>query len=49
MEWLLLGIILVLTLLNVPIAFGLSLATIVLLSWKGAAPLSIVPLNLFAA
>ncbi|MEY2933186.1 MAG: hypothetical protein RL033_3935 [Pseudomonadota bacterium] len=48
MEWLLIGIVLVLTLINVPIGFALSLATIVLLLWKGVAPLSIVPLNLFA-
>lgn len=48
MEWLLIGIVLLLTLINVPIAFALSLATIVLLLWKGVAPLSIVPLNLFA-
>jgi tripartite ATP-independent transporter DctM subunit len=45
---LLIGIVLLLTLINVPIGFGLSLATIVLLLCKGTAPLSVVPLNLFA-
>jgi len=48
MEWLLLGIILLLTLINVPIGFALSIATIVLLLLKGTAPLSVIPLNLFA-
>jgi C4-dicarboxylate transporter, DctM subunit len=45
---LLIGIVLLLTLINVPIGFGLSIATIVLLLCKGTAPLSVVPLNLFA-
>jgi len=48
MEWLLIGLVLLLTLINVPIGFGLSIATIVVLLCKGTTPLSIVPLNLFA-
>lgn len=48
MEWLSLGIVIVLTIINVPIGFALSLSAIILLVWKGTAPLSIVPLNLFS-
>lgn len=48
MDWLILGIVIVLTIINVPIGFGLSIATIILLLWKATAPLSIVPLNLFS-
>ena len=48
MEWLILGIVILLTIINVPIGFGLSIATIILLLWKATAPLSIVPLNLFS-
>ncbi len=48
MEWLILGIIILLTVINVPIGFGLSIATIILLLFKATAPLSIVPLNLFS-
>ena len=48
MEWLILGIIIVLTLINVPIGFALSIATIIFLLWKGTASLSVVPLNLFS-
>ncbi len=48
MEWLILGIVILLTILNVPIGFGLSIATITLLLWKASTPLSIVPLNLFS-
>ena len=48
MEWLVLGIVIVLTIINVPIGFALSLSAIILLVWKGTAPLSIVPLNLFS-
>ena len=48
MEWLILGIVIVLTIINVPIGFALSISAIVLLLWKGTAPLSIVPLNLFS-
>jgi tripartite ATP-independent transporter DctM subunit len=40
--------IILLTLINVPIGFGLSIATIVFLLWKGTASLSVVPLNLFS-
>ncbi len=48
MEWLILGIIIILTLINVPIGFGLSIATILFLLWKGTVSLSVVPLNLFS-
>ncbi len=48
MEWLILGIVIVLTIINVPIGFALSISAIILLLWKGTAPLSIVPLNLFS-
>ena len=48
MEWLILGIVIVLTIINVPIGFALSISAIVLLLWKGTAQLSIVPLNLFS-
>jgi len=47
-EWLILALIVLLTLINVPIGFALSLATIAAVLWKGTAPLSIVPLNLFS-
>jgi tripartite ATP-independent transporter DctM subunit len=47
-EWLILGIVVVLTIINVPIGFALSLSAIVLVLLKGTAPLSIVPLNLFS-
>ena len=45
MEWLILGIVILLTIINVPIGFALSISAIILLTWKGTAPLSIVPLN----
>ncbi len=48
MEWLILGVIILLTVINVPIGFGLSITTIILLLWKQSASLSIVPLNLFS-
>ena len=48
MEWLILGIVIVLTIINVPIGFALSISTIILLMWKGTASISIVPLNLFS-
>ena len=48
MEWLILGIIILLTLINVPIGFGLSITTILFLLWKGTTSLSVVPLNLFS-
>lgn len=48
MEWLILGIIIALTIIKVPIAFALSITTVIFLLWKGTAPLSVVPLNLFS-
>lgn len=48
MEWIVLGIIVLLTLINVPIGFALSIATILAILWTGAASLSVVPLNLFS-
>ena len=48
MEILILGSVVVLVLLNVPIAWALCLTTIVFMLWKGAAPLATVPLTLFA-
>ena len=48
MEWLILGIIILLTLINVPIGFGLTITTILFLIWKGTSSLSVVPLNLFS-
>ena len=48
MEWLILGIIILLTLIRVPIGFALSITTILFLLWKGGASLSVVPLNLFS-
>jgi tripartite ATP-independent transporter DctM subunit len=48
MEWFILGIIVLLTVLNVPIGFALSIATIVAILWTGSTSLSVVPLNLFA-
>jgi tripartite ATP-independent transporter DctM subunit len=47
-EWLIFGIIILLTVINVPIAFALSITTIFFLLWNGTAPLSVVPLNLFS-
>jgi len=47
-EWIILGVIVLLTVLNVPIGFALSIATILAILWTGAASLSVVPLNLFA-
>src|SRR5919198_3951143 len=48
MEWLILGIIVLLTVISVPIAFALSITTVFFLLAKGTAPLSVVPLNLFS-
>jgi tripartite ATP-independent transporter DctM subunit len=48
MEWLILAVVILLTLINVPIGFGLSVAAIIFLLFKGTASLSIVPLNLFS-
>jgi tripartite ATP-independent transporter DctM subunit len=47
-EWLILGVIVLLTVINVPIGFALSIATIVAILWTGSASLSVVPLNLFS-
>jgi C4-dicarboxylate transporter, DctM subunit len=47
-EWLILGIIVLLTVISVPIAFALSITTVFFLLAKGTAPLSVVPLNLFS-
>jgi tripartite ATP-independent transporter DctM subunit len=48
MEWIILGVIVLLTALNVPIGYALSVATILAILWTGAASLSVVPLNLFS-
>ncbi|HEU4345593.1 MAG TPA: TRAP transporter large permease [Candidatus Binatia bacterium] len=40
--------IILLTIINVPIGFALSITTIIFLLWKGTASLSVVPLNLFS-
>ncbi len=48
MEWLILAVVILLTLINVPIGFGLSIAAIIFLFFKGTVSLSVVPLNLFS-
>ncbi|MGH6784404.1 MAG: TRAP transporter large permease, partial [Sphingomicrobium sp.] len=48
MEWIILGVIVLLTVMNVPIGYALSIATILAILWTGAASLSVVPLNLFS-
>ena len=48
MEWFILGVIVLLTVLNVPIGFALSIATILAILWTGAVSLSVVPLSLFS-
>jgi tripartite ATP-independent transporter DctM subunit len=48
MEWLILGVIVLLTVINVPIGFALSIATILAILWAGGTSLSVVPLNLFS-
>jgi tripartite ATP-independent transporter DctM subunit len=48
MEWLILAVVILLTLINVPIGFGLSIAAIIFLLFKGTVSLSVVPLNLFS-
>ena len=48
MEWIILGVILLLTAIKVPIGYALSLATIFAILWTGAVSLSVVPLNLFS-
>jgi C4-dicarboxylate transporter DctM subunit len=47
-EWIILGVIVLLVCLNVPIGYALSIATILAIVWTGAASLSVVPLNLFS-
>jgi len=47
-EWLILGVILLLTIIGVPIGFGLAITTAIFLIWKGTASLSVIPLNLFS-
>jgi len=46
-EWIILGVIVLLTAINVPIGYALSVATILAILWTGATSLSIVPLSLF--
>ena len=48
MEWIILGVIVLLTVINVPIGYALSIATILAILWTGATSLSVVPLNLFS-
>ena len=47
MEWLILGLVILLTVIRVPIAFALTLTTAFFLLWQGGAPLTVIPLNLF--
>jgi tripartite ATP-independent transporter DctM subunit len=47
-EWLILGVIVLLTVINVPIGFALSIATILAILWTGSTSLSVVPLSLFS-
>jgi C4-dicarboxylate transporter, DctM subunit len=47
-EWLILGVIILLTVINVPIAFGLSITTALFLLWNGTTPLTVIPLSLFS-
>lgn len=47
MEWLILGIIVLLTVIHVPIGVGLAVTTILMLLWKGTTSLGIVPLSMF--
>jgi len=48
MEWIILGVIVLLTVINVPIGYALTIATILAILWTGATSLSVVPLNLFS-
>jgi tripartite ATP-independent transporter DctM subunit len=48
MEWLILGLVVLLVAINVPIGFALSIATIVAIVWTGATSLVVVPLSLFS-
>ena len=47
MEWLILGLVILLTVIRVPIAYALTLTTAFFLLWQGGAPLTVIPLNLF--
>jgi C4-dicarboxylate transporter, DctM subunit len=47
-EWIILGVIVLLTAINVPIGYALSIATVLAIMWTGAVSLSVVPLNLFS-
>jgi tripartite ATP-independent transporter DctM subunit len=47
-EWIILGVIVLLTVINVPIGYALTIATILAILWTGATSLSVVPLSLFA-
>jgi C4-dicarboxylate transporter DctM subunit len=47
-EWIILGVIVLLTIINVPIGYALSIATILAILVTGAGSLSVVPLNLFS-
>ena len=48
MEWIILGVIVLLTAINVPIGYALTVATILAILWTGATSLSVVPLSLFS-
>ena len=48
MEWIILGVIVLLTAINVPIGYALTVATILAIIWSGATSLSVVPLSLFS-
>ncbi|MGH2627678.1 MAG: TRAP transporter large permease subunit, partial [Anaerolineales bacterium] len=48
MEWLILVFVLGLTAIGVPIGYALVLSTAIFLVGKGVAPLTVIPLNLFA-
>ena len=48
MEWIILGVIVLLTVMNVPIGYALTIATTLAILWTGSASLSVVPLNLFS-
>ncbi len=48
MEWIILGVILLLTAINVPIGYALTVATVLAILWTGSTSLSVVPLSLFS-
>lgn len=47
MGWLVLGLVLLLSVLKVPIGFVLAIATIIVVSIQGTAPLEAIPLMIF--